>query len=95
MGIVIEHRRAATMPIIACDTCGKEIVGRGNACFAVLGERDEVVFVHKSADSPGCDRDKDLYPWSIELDEFLDMIVNNFDQVAQGRKRNGNVGTEF
>ena len=86
MAIVIENRGRLDMPIIVCDTCDEEITGQGIVSFGGFASRNDIYVAHKGADSPGCQADRDIYPLSIEMDAFLEMLVNNFKQAGKGGK---------
>lgn len=86
MAIVVENLGRFDTPIIVCDTCDKEIIGQGIVSFAGFASRDDIYVSHKQANSPECQPDRDIYPMSIEMDSFLEMLVNNFKQARKGDK---------
>jgi hypothetical protein len=79
--IELHHQKGLTVPLILCDTCGKEITDAGNAVVAwhfdsehAAGRILPIRFAHKGA----CDHAGDnRWACSMELDVFLVYLLNN------------------
>jgi hypothetical protein len=63
-------------PVAVCDTCNILISGN-NTGLAVwkIDEAEKVKFVHKRVVNPDCDDDD--YDRSMEIEEFVDLLVKN------------------
>jgi hypothetical protein len=78
MPLVVKQKGAYDCPVFICFDCGEEITGKGNMVWAYEDGAMTPEFVHKPEDSPECDSNTDIYPYSCDINDALDYLTVNF-----------------